>query len=251
MSRDPSESQVGSPLVSIRCAIELKIVNIIHHRGVLLTLTEIARENNSPTLILDGLSRLLRFLVRKQILDEVHEPECIEPIYVLNYCSKWFIHDERNSLAAFATWMTHPDSTSPFLRLKQSIIEGDTAIQKTYGVELWDYVSTNPQYNRIFNEGMACFTWSTMDAILSSYEFYGVKGTLVNIGGGIGMDINDIVTKYPHIKGINFDLPHVISDAPTYQGVTHVEGDMFKAIPPANSYLIKSVLHNWSDDKCV
>ncbi|XP_071717391.1 desmethylxanthohumol 6'-O-methyltransferase-like isoform X1 [Rutidosis leptorrhynchoides] len=237
--------------VAIRCAIELKIVDIINNQGVPLTLTQIAHEINSPTLNLDGLSRLMRFLVRKQIIDEVHKPECIESLYALNYCSKWLIQDERNSLAPFAMMTTDPILYSPLVNFKQSIVEGSTTFMKTYGVEMWDIYLKEPRVSRILNEAMACFTRITMDAILSSYDFHGVKGILVDIGGGIGTAINDIVINYPHIKGINFDLPHVISDAPTYEGVTHVEGDMFKAIPPANSYFIKLVLHNWGDDKCV
>ncbi|XP_071714820.1 desmethylxanthohumol 6'-O-methyltransferase-like [Rutidosis leptorrhynchoides] len=179
-----------------------------------------------------GLLRLMRFLVRKQIIDEVHQPEGIEPLYTLNYCSKWLIHDERNSLAPFAMMTTDPVLNSSLARLKQSIVEGSSTYMKTYGVELWDFVSNEPYVNRIFNEAMSCFTRITMDAIFSSYDFHGVKGTLVDIGGGNGTAINDIGTKYPHIKGINFDLPHVISDAPTYEDVTHVGGDMFNAIPP-------------------
>ncbi|CAH8256186.1 unnamed protein product [Arabidopsis lyrata] len=36
-----------------------------------------------------------------------------------------------------------------------------------------------------------------------------------------------IVSKYPNLTGINFDLPHVIKDAPSYPGIEHVRGDMF------------------------
>lgn len=37
---------------------------------------------------------------------------------------------------------------------------------------------------------------------------------LVDVGGGLGVTLNLITSKYPHIKGINFDLPHVIKRYP-------------------------------------
>ncbi|KAK9026124.1 hypothetical protein V6N11_038970 [Hibiscus sabdariffa] len=61
----------------------------------------------------------------------------------------------------------------------------------------------------------------TMKKILETYDgFEGIK-TLVDVGGGIGASLHAIVSKYPSIKGINFDLPHVINNAPSYPGVEH------------------------------
>ena len=55
--------------------------------------------------------------------------------------------------------------------------------------------------------------------ILDVYKgFEGLK-VLVDVGGGIGVTLNVITSKYPQIRGINFDLPHVVSDAPSYPGI--------------------------------
>lgn len=32
---------------------------------------------------------------------------------------------------------------------------------------------------------------------------------------------------------------------------TYVPGDMFQAVPPADAYLVKRVLHDWNDAECV
>ncbi|KAI3867346.1 hypothetical protein MKW98_001780 [Papaver atlanticum] len=60
-----------------------------------------------------------------------------------------------------------------------------------------------------------------------------------DVGGGIGTSVSKIVAKYRSISGINFDLPHVISVAPQYPGVEHVEGDMFEELPKAQNMLLK------------
>ncbi|KAL8256849.1 hypothetical protein R6Q59_028890 [Mikania micrantha] len=111
-----------------------------------------------------------------------------------------------------------------------------------YGVEIFYLFSSNPELNKVFNESMACRTRFELDAIMSTYDFGSLKGSLVDVGGGIGVILNEIVTKYPRLKGINFDLPHVVSSAPSYEGVTHVGGNMFQALSPADSYLIKVLL---------
>ena len=59
-----------------------------------------------------------------------------------------------------------------------------------------------------------------MKKILETYDGFDGLKTLVDVGGGTGATLNMIVTKHPSIKGINFDLQHVIEDAPAYPGMT-------------------------------
>jgi len=54
--------------------------------------------------------------------------------------------------------------------------------------------------------------------ILKFYKGFKDLAKLVDVGGGLGVTLNLITSKYPHIKGINFDLPHVIEHAPYYPG---------------------------------
>ncbi|KAI3505380.1 hypothetical protein L1887_27493 [Cichorium endivia] len=193
--------------MAIRCCVELRIADIISNHNRPITLSEIASCINSPSIDVDGLGRLMRFLVHRKVFDEEDSEQ--ETVYSLNHCSKWLLNDSKVTLA--------------------------------------------PLFNRIFNEGMVCTAKITMEAVISSYRngFLTSKGSVVDVGGGMGVAISEIVKAYPHLKGINFDLPHVISTAPTYDGVTHVAGDMFNAIPPAEMIFMKWILHNWSDEDCV
>ncbi|KAL8240610.1 hypothetical protein R6Q59_013965 [Mikania micrantha] len=211
------------------------------------TLLQIAQRIGSPSLNVGGLSRLMRFLVHKQVFDETHQPGHEETFFALNECSKLLVKDSKNTLAPIAMSFTEPLMFAPFYNLNEAIEEGCTAALMTHGVEIFDLFSRNPGLNKVFNQSMACRTRFELGAIMSTYDFGSLKGTLVDVGGGIGVIINEIVTKYPHLKGVNFDLPHVDSSAPSYEGVTHVGGNMFQDIPPADSYFMKSILHNWSD----
>ena len=55
--------------------------------------------------------------------------------------------------------------------------------------------------------------------MLEIYKGFEGVSTLIDVGGGTGATLHTIVSKYPTIKGINFELPHVIEDAPAYEGI--------------------------------
>lgn len=146
----------------------------------------------------------------------------------------------------------NPWILAPWYCLSQCIKEGGTAFSKANGCEVWDLASRNPEFNRIFNEAMACTSKIVMTAILSQYKdgFNNIR-SLVDVAGGTGGHVAEIVRAYPHIKGINLDLPHVVATAPKYEGVSHVAGNMFDAIPNADAIFMKRILHDWTDESCV
>ncbi|KAL2946251.1 hypothetical protein AAZX31_20G003300 [Glycine max] len=71
---------------------------------------------------------------------------------------------------------------------------------------------------------------------------------LVDVGGGVGETLKQLLPKYPSMKGINFDLPQVIQKAPPHQGIEHIEGDMFESVPTGDAILMKFVCHSWADE---
>ncbi|CAI0453220.1 unnamed protein product [Linum tenue] len=81
-----------------------------------------------------------------------------------------------------------------------------------YGMTAFEYHGTDPRFNKVFNKGMSDHSTITMKKLLESYT------------GGTGAVLSMILSKHPSIKGINFDLPHVIEDAPPLPGVQHVGG---------------------------
>ncbi|XP_076889153.1 xanthohumol 4-O-methyltransferase-like [Bidens hawaiensis] len=238
--------------MAIRCCVELRIADIINNHGRPTTLSEISTAIDSPSVNIDGLRRLMMFLVHRKVFDMIVQSD--KPVYSLNYCSKWLLCDTNVTLAPLVMLRTNPIINLPLHVLSRSIKEGGSAFKAAHGEELFDFCLLNSEFNKVFNEGMACTTKITMDAIISNYKdgFLGLKGSVVDVGGGIGTAISEIVKAYPHLKGINFDLSHVISTAPTYDGkITHVAGDMFKYIPPTETIFLKWILHDWSDDDCI
>jgi len=115
------------------------------------------------------------------------------------------------------------------------------------------YAKENPHTKTLIIKGMESFTNVIMRLFVGCYKGFeaGEKLRVVDVGGGNGAAIAQIVEAHPHIHGINFDLPQVIEVAPSIPGVEHVRGDMFESIPSADVVFLKHVLHNWDDDQCV
>ncbi|KAL1137087.1 hypothetical protein V6Z11_A12G283400, partial [Gossypium hirsutum] len=108
----------------------------------------------------------------------------------------------------------------------KAVLEDGIPFNKTSGDQWW-YDRTDSKLNKIFNKGMFDHSTFAMKKILEIYGgFEGLK-TLVDVGG------------WYRSHGINFDLPHVIENAPTYPGVEHVGGYMFSSVPKRDSIFMK------------
>ncbi|GAV81894.1 Methyltransf_2 domain-containing protein/Dimerisation domain-containing protein [Cephalotus follicularis] len=239
--------------MALKCAVELRLGDIIHSHETPITLTQIASSIDSPSPPdVSSLQRILRLLVRKKIFSVHHPSDGGETLYGPTSFSSWILRDFEISLSPFILMQAHPLMITPWLYFSQCVKEGGTAFKKAHGHELFVFAQQNPEFNRIFNDGMACTAMMSTMAILTKYKdgFKGL-GSLVDVGGGTGGIIGAIVDQFPHIKGINFDLPHVIATAPEYDGVTHIGGNMFEAIPHADAVFMKWILHDWSDEDCV
>ncbi|OQS05323.1 hypothetical protein THRCLA_02527, partial [Thraustotheca clavata] len=81
--------------------------------------------------------------------------------------------------------------------------------------------------------------------------------TVVDIGGAHGDFLVDVLHRLDRpdtIRGILFDLPHVVEEAAHYGNLSLdidcVPGDFFDSVPPGDLYLVKHILHEWDDDSC-
>lgn len=156
--------------------------------------------------------------------------------------------------------------------LKGSVLDGGLPVMAAYGMSSFDYQGTDPRFNKIFNEAMRGHTAVNVNQLLRTYAGFDDVKVLVDVGGGVGATLGMITSRHPHIKGINLDLPHVISGAQPLPGllmlipstintnltekksyslvdlrsrsclvagVQHVIGDMFEAVPSGDAIFLK------------
>ncbi|GAB4832084.1 hypothetical protein Ancab_006119 [Ancistrocladus abbreviatus] len=176
----------------------------------------------------------------------------VKRLYGLAPAGKFFVKDKNgNSYIPCGMFAHHRPAMEKWYYLKDAVLEDIVPFEKARGMSFFQYANTDPVFNKVFNKAMAATTTINMKKMLQVYRgFEGVK-VLVDVGGGVGAFLNLIISKYPSIRGINFDLPHVVKDAPSYPGIEHVGGDMFEGIPKADAIFMKSILHDWDDEKCL
>jgi len=101
-----------------------------------------------------------------------------------------------------------------------------------------------------FTAAMANVTSGLKTAAIASLPLEGI-GTIVDLGGADGAVLAAILPAHPHMRGVLFDLPHVIADAPkalAERGIGDradcVAGDFFASVPGGDGYLLSLVLHD-------
>lgn len=237
--------------MALKCAVELRIPDIIKNsgRGGPVTLYRIASEISggypSPeTTALLG--RVMKLLVRRNVFsaDNPHRGDG-ETFYGLTPSSTWLLTSatsSSSSLTPMVLLQTHEAMAASLGCLSQQVKEGGSSssgFKKVNSVDLYDNQSS--EFGAVLRRGFECTAKVVVEAMAAEgfgREYEGV-GSVVDVGGGTGGTLAEIVKKYPGLKGVNFDLPGVVAAAPEYPGVRHVGGDMFNSVPEADVVFLK------------
>ena len=133
---------------------------------------------------------------------------------------------------------------------------GETAYEKLFGKSdaLFDRFQKDPVAAELFNAMMTGYSTLHLTGVLDAYDFSTIK-KLVDVGGGHGKNIAEILKRHPKMRGVLFDMPHAfeggkktIAQAGLSDRCEVVSGDFFKAVPNgADAYLLSRVIHDWDD----
>ena len=103
--------------------------------------------------------------------------------------------------------------------MKDAVLEGGIPFDRVHGTHAFEYPGLDSRFNQVFNKAMYNHTTIFIKNIVEVYRGFENVKQLVDVGGGLGVTLKVVTAKFPHIKGINFDLPHVIQHAPHYPGI--------------------------------
>ena len=141
--------------------------------------------------------------------------------------------------------------------LRHSVMSGEPAFHQQHGMDFFQYLSTHSECREWFDRGLANFAAAENPAIAGAYD-YSRFNHIVDIGGGQGGLLVEILKRHPNGRATLFDLPEVVKNL-AYLGTedirgrwTTVGGDFFRSVPKGgDAYLLKRILHDWSDEQCV
>jgi len=122
----------------------------------------------------------------------------------------------------------------------------------------FESLARNTEAASTFNAAMTEISRLMAGGVVRAYDFSGIR-RIVDVGGGQGELLGAILTAYPEMRGTLFDQLHVCTQAARHLeaiGVAArseiVSGSFFESVPGgADAWLLKSVLHDWSDERAV
>ena len=167
--------------------------------------------------------------------------------------------DVPGSLYHMALFLASETVWCEWAALPSSIRTGQPAFEAIYQMPVWQYYETHPELGAVFDEAMTDFSLLINHAIVSAYDFSSVS-TVVDVAGGHGSLLNDILMASPQIeRGVLFDLPTVIQPVSTDSTELHLDsccqlvaGNFFEEVPAGGDlYVLKEILHDWSDEEAI
>ncbi|KAL9241330.1 hypothetical protein vseg_015453 [Gypsophila vaccaria] len=239
----------------LKGVIDLKVLEIIkgHGPGARLSAAEIVAKlptTRNLAAAATALGHMLDVLVSNSIL--TISVGTGEKRYGLAPVCKFFVPNEDGvSLAPCMDASLHNYAIEGLHHIKYAVLEDLLPIQKAFGMPFYEYLSKNPVYQQSFSKAMSDHSTLIMREILKTYKGFGGLSSLVDVGGNTGATLALICSQYPTLKGINFDVAHVIADAPSRPGVEHVVGNMFVGIPKGDAMFLKWICHALTDEECI
>jgi hypothetical protein len=225
---------------------ELGIANLIP-RGSARPVAELASEAGCEA---EYLYRTLRLLASYEIFEETAPRQ-----FALTPVAESMRDDAVESTRG--GWRMIHRITRPTVQgLEQGLRTGGVPLTIGLGQPIFEYLPSHPEDAAIFDAGMNAFHGPEAAAMLDAYDFGGIQ-TLADIGGGNGSLLIQVLKKYPTLRGVLFDLGHVMERAKgnlLSAGVSDrcrvEQGDFFKAIPAgADAYLFRHIIHDWTDEQ--
>jgi hypothetical protein len=230
---------------ALRAALECKVAD--HLAGGPKPVSELARLAHANE---DALYRTVRALASAGIFTEV-----APRVFANTPASDVLRQDHPANMHNMFLWISDRFHFEVYAHFPHSVKTGQPAVEKSHGVKCFDYFPTDKETNDEFNHAMTSLSAMVIPQVLETYDFSGL-GTLCDVAGGHGFVLTSILEKHKDLKGILFDLDHVLEGGKQRidkmglaSRCTTASGDFFESVPAADSYVMKHIIHDWDDEK--
>ncbi len=202
----------------------------------------------------DGLARLLRALCALGLCRET-----VSGHFSLTPTGQLLRSEgstDQTSLRSLALWWG--GATWPMWgELGYSVRTGGSAREHLTGDAYYGYLHKSAESASIFHDAMSAMT-ALIVADVARHDTWHSANRVVDVGGGHGEVAVGILAAHPHLYATVFDLPHAQTGAQARTAAAGLSdncefqsGSFFDSLPQgADRYLLKSILHNWNDERC-
>jgi DNA-binding Lrp family transcriptional regulator len=226
----------------LRGALGTRALGVVAELGVAdalaggpMPVTELAREVGADS---DTLHRLLRALASDGVFTET-EPGVFENT------------DASEMLGAGTGWgdFAHLFGGVWHRTAGELDATGEPPFPRLYGTDFWSWLAEHPDERAAFDRAMEQ-GWERRVERLAAVDWRGDE-VVVDVGGGNGSLLVELLKRRPGLRGIVLDLPETNRDeaALARAGVEFVPGNFFDAVPDGDVYVLSTILHDWDDDR--
>ncbi|MDD2735390.1 MAG: methyltransferase [Desulfuromonadaceae bacterium] len=151
-----------------------------------------------------------------------------------------------------------PWCVGAFEQIMHSLETGGAGFEKAMGMTIFDYLGQSPEDAALFSDTMVGFHGAEPLAVVAAYDFTGFAN-VVDVGGATGNMLAAILSRHTGLRGVLFDMPHVVGAAHALLKERNVEervsietGDFFNLVPSGGDvYLLSHIIHDWNDEQCL
>ncbi|GAA3581927.1 methyltransferase [Amycolatopsis ultiminotia] len=232
---------------AVRAAVELRLVEAFDAQA--RSATEVAGE---LALSPEATTRLLRALTALGLFTET-EPGHFSPTDE----GRLLRGDHPHSLNALVDMFTDPVMTRAWSDLATSVRTGRTTFDDAFGKPFFPHLAENPRKSALFNAAMSDGSRAAGRELAAACDF-GRFATVIDIGGGDGTVLAEILQRYPAVRGSVYDTAEGGAAAAGRFAAAGLQdrasvsvGDFFTGVPAGGeAYLLKSIVHDWDDETC-
>ncbi|HPY39571.1 MAG TPA: methyltransferase [Thiolinea sp.] len=202
----------------------------------------------------DHLYRLLRLLAALGVFEE------LAPKTFINSASSHYLRsDHPQSIRAMILLHNSPEMSAPwFEALEDSIRSGGIPFQQKHGEDLFAYMDSHPEFDRLFSDAMSSVEHLSGTDFLQDFN-WGAFTRLIDVGGSTGHKTLSILQAHPNLQALVFDRPQVVAQAnwagqfpaAVLERISFQGGDFFTSLPAAQSeqdlYVFSAIFHTLSD----
>ncbi len=193
----------------------------------------------------DALGRLMRAHATHGLVTQADER------YATTDALGWLRADADGSLRSLALLGGQPAIQRAWQHCAEAVRTGRPAFELAHGRPLFDYLDDHDQLRTVFQRSLSGPDgWN--QAIVDALDLSG-RTLAVDVGAGDGRLLAALVRAWPGLRGVAFDRPSVVAERTTRDAsLEWVGGDFFGGVPAGGDvYLLRWVLHDWSDDQAV
>lgn len=248
----PSEADVRLAAESGFGCLSAHVVGAAVRLGVLDAIAETGTTSDEVADACGAQPRAMRRLMRALV--GLGFLEAKGDAYHLTTAARLVRRSNPMSLAPIISFMTEPFTVRAWEGLTEAVRTEEPVFASYFGKPFFEYLEDDDAFAKRFNEGMTLM--GGFQPLEHMYNFSRFKN-IVDVGGGEGALLSRIMAKNPMIHGTVLDTEaaiikarEVMASANVADRFTGKVGDFFQAVPKGGDlYMMKGILHDWSDDK--